>query len=201
MSVTPRPERKRALGTPPGAPSKKIKLNFDADKVDLDTHELDLRTITFPLPLSDEFRDMVRGMAEDAQTKSKVTFQIGGPGAGSFHSVTPDPLIFSQIMAVESVARRLISDLSQSIQIEVDRRMFCRPEAVEKMYAIYMLHCLERHKVGFGDFSQGPGVQDMLQAYANDRDIAAKNMERDFNDVVEIYDSCKEVGAVALSFV
>ena len=217
MSVTPSPERKRARGTPPDAPSKKIRLSPDADevaapsiKVKLDfgvddvnpeTHELDLRTVTFAPPGSDEFQDMVRRMAEAAQTKSNLTFQIGGPGAGTFLSTIPQAPIHSQTLVMESVARRWWNmRRSTTIQIQVDPRMFCRPEAAQKLYATYTEHCSEKDTVGFEDFLQVTGVEEMLQAYADDRDIAAKLMEWDYNDVVGIYDSCKEMGA-ALRFV
>lgn len=254
MSVTPSPERKRALGTPPDAPSKKIKLSPDADRVatpstkvkldfgvddvnpdtheldlrtikvaplgsdesldmaeagqtkskvnfDLDTHELDLRTTSFPTPGSDEYQDMTRRMAEAAQTKPKLTFQIGGPGAGTFLSTNPQTPIHAQTLVMESVAMRWQNmRRSTTIQIQVDPRMFCRPEAAQKLYAMYIEHGSEKDAVGFEDFLQVTGVEEMLQAYADDRDIAVKHMERDYNDVVGIYDSCKEMGA-ALRFV
>ena len=267
MSVTPSPERKRERGTPPDAPSKKIRLSPDADKVatpskkvkldfGLDTHELGVRVITVAPPGSDESLDMTRRMAkpapiisksnvdekevqvdvdaddvnaetheidlravlvppagsdeyqvmtwrmaEAAQTKSKLTFQIGGPGAGTALSTSPQSDIHAQIFAMERVVMVLRNmQRSTTIQIEVDRRMFCQPEAAEKLYAMYIKHGSEKDAVGFEDFLQVTGVEEMLQAYADDRDIAAKRMERDYNDVVEIDDSCKEMGA-ALRFV
>ena len=217
MSVTPSPERKRALGTPPDAPSKKIKLSPDADRVatpstkvkldfgvddvNPDTHELDLRTTSFPTPGSDEYQDMTRRMAEAAQTKPKLTFQIGGLGAGTFLSTNPQTPIHAQTLVMESVAMRWQNmRRSTTIQIQVDPRMFCRPEAAQKLYAMYIEHGSEKDAVGFEDFLQVTGVEEMLQVYADDRDIAVKLMEWDYNDVVGIYDSCKEMGA-ALRFV
>ena len=217
MSVTPSPERKRERGTPPDAPSKKIRLSPDADKVatpskkvkldfgvddvDPDKHELDLRTTSFPTIGSDEYQVMTWRMAEAAQPKSKLTFQIGGPGAGTALSTSPQSDIHAQIFAMERVVMVLRNmQRSTTIQIEVDRRMFCQPEAAEKLYAMYIKHGSEKDAVGFEDFLQVTGVEEMLQAYADDRDIAAKRMERDYNDVVEIDDSCKEMGA-ALRFV
>jgi hypothetical protein len=267
MSVTPSPERKRERGTPPDAPSKKIRLSPDADRVatpskkvkldfgpdtheldvrvitvappgsdesldmtrrmakpapitsksnvdededqvDVDaddinaeTHEIDLRTVLVPPAGSDEYQDMARRMAEAAQNKSKLTFQIGGLGAGTFLSTDNQALIHSQTLVMESVARRWCNmRRSTTIQIQVDPRMFCRPGAAQKLYATYTEHCSEKDTVGFEDFLQVTGVEEMLQAYADDRDIAAKLMECDYNDVVGIYDSCKEMGA-ALRFV
>lgn len=217
MSVTPSPERKRERGTPPDAPSKKIRLSPDADKVatpstkvkldfgvddvDPDTHELDLRTTSFPTTGSDEYQVMTWRMAEAAQPKSKLTVQIGGPGAGTALSTSPQSDIHAQIFAMERVVMVLRNmQRSTTIQIEVDRRMFCQPEAAEKLYALYIEHGSEKDAVGFEDFLQVTGVEEMLQAYADDRDIAAKRMERDYNDVVGIDDSCKEMGA-ALRFV